>query len=605
MSSELTDGCPNNTVIEMLSVLQLKKALSSTMVAVPDIPETDDKVPSWDGEIRLYSSAKSFSKENLVGRIPVQAKGKWVKGFSGKKANYQVSTSDLRNYLNDGGVMFFLIQSKDCDTYRIYYAALLPFDLRKLLVESREQKTKQIRLEEFPHKYRDGMVHILSDFLSNKKRQGKLLPDVFSLQDLKSKDIEIGSLEFMVSTNSNSEDELVKELLGHPHYLYAKPAGWDIQVPVDKVIIEQIVRSDEVPIVVQDEVLYNQVKLISLPKDERKYQLGKNITITLDTNKVTYNYTSNGTLNEQIRDLKFISALLNKQEIKVGSKLLPTTGSYNLFQHSSADVEQRLTSLLSAQETLKQLHVKKDLDLGRLTSDEVRLLDYLVIGIQENQAVPLSMNGQAGTGKLKIGNLVLLLTSVAQADGKGYYIKDFFATEGFKFVLEGCDPKEGIDVSPYMLVTSELYKTIDNIDLNAIVPAVKKYPISDIYRDRAILLALELLKIFDEEKDENVLDSVIQLLDYLQQSDDSQDELYRVNRLQTEKRRRALTAEEKQYLMTLKMPGISLQYQLAASILLESFQEAQIIYENMDIEERQAFDTYPIKNLWPVTENCR
>lgn len=604
MSSVLTDAGPNNTVIEMMSVLQLKRALASTMIAVPVISETDDKVPSWDGEIRLYSSIGNFNKENLAGRIPVQVKGQWVKSFSGKKASYQISTSDLRNYLNDGGVMFFLIQSKDCDTYRVYYAALLPFDLRKLLFEAGDQKTKQIKLEEFPFKYRDGMVHILSDFLADKKKQGELLPDVFSLQDLKNKGIEIGSLEFTVSTRSSGEDELDKELFGHPHYLYAKPAGWDIQVPVDKVMIEQIVRSDEVPVIVQDEVLYNRVKSISLPKDERKYQLGKNITITLGTNKVTYNYTSNGTLSEQIRDLKFISALLNKQEVKVGNLQIPTTGSYNLSQYTPEEVEQRLTSLLSAQETLKQLHVKKDLELGRLTSDEVRLLNYLVIGIQEKQTVPLSMNGQAGTGKLKIGNLVLLLTSVAQTDGNGYHIKDFFSIDGLKYATEGSDPKDGIDISPYMLVTSELYKEVDNIDLNEILPAVKKYPMSVPYRGLAILLALELLKIFDESKDESILEIVIQLLDYLQEFDDSQDELYQVNRLQTEKRRRALTAEEKQYLMTLKTPGISLQYQLAASILLESFHEAQIIYENMDLEERQAFDTYPIKNLWPTTKNC-
>ena len=71
-----------------------------------------------------------------------------------------------------------------------------------------------------------------------------------------------------------------------------------------------------------------------------------------------------------------------------------------------------------------------------------------------------------------------------------------------------------------------------------------------------------------------------------------------INRLQTEKRRRRLTIGEKQYLMSMKLSGFPLQYQLAANILLESFQEAQMIYDLLPDDERKMFDTFPINNLW-------
>ena len=48
----------------------------------------------------------------------------------------------------------------------------------------------------------------------------------------------------------------------------------------------------------------------------------------------------------------------------------------------------------------------------------------------------------------------------------------------------------------------------------------------------------------------------------------------------------------------LERPGIVLPYQLAASILLESFQEAELIYKQMSEDERKLFDRFPIKNLW-------
>jgi hypothetical protein len=119
-----------------------------------------------------------------------------------------------------------------------------------------------------------------------------------------------------------------------------------------------------------------------------------------------------------------------------------------------------------------------------------------------------------------------------------------------------------------------------------------------LYSEKIVLLILELLKYFDTENNPIILDIIIQLIDFLKKNDKSQDELYEINRLQTEKRRRKLSREEIHYLVSMKQTGIPLQYQFAANILLESFQEAQMIYEMLPVSERQIFDTFPIKNLW-------
>lgn len=98
---------PNTSIIEMYSINKLTDAVLRTGVIEPDIHE-NDKTPSWDGEMRLYHSSE-FNKSNLAGRIPVQVKGTWVERFQKNKATFQAEVSDLRNYLNDGGVIFFLI----------------------------------------------------------------------------------------------------------------------------------------------------------------------------------------------------------------------------------------------------------------------------------------------------------------------------------------------------------------------------------------------------------------------------------------------------------------------------------------------------------------
>ena len=111
----------------------------------------------------------------------------------------------------------------------------------------------------------------------------------------------------------------------------------------------------------------------------------------------------------------------------------------------------------------------------------------------------------------------------------------------------------------------------------------------------ALLRADATLKKLHVQKD---LDVVIQLLDFLSEKDSSQVDLYQINRLQTEKRRRKLNPEEIQYLSSMKTKGIPAQYQLAANILLESFYEAHLIYDRLCPEEKEVFASYPIMNLW-------
>ena len=213
----------DTTIIEMSAVNKLEASLLSTGMIVPNISKAD-KVPSWDGEILLYKTKEDLSKGNLSGTIPVQVKGTMVERFEKKKAVFQADVRDLRNYYNDNGAMFFLVQLKDFDTYKIYYASLLSFDLRRLLEQAEGQKTKQITLEVFPYKYRDGVVRVVSDFIINKNKRAQLLPDVRSLADLEKSKMEVEKLEFSIPHfGVKNEDEMFSEILARPIYVYAKP----------------------------------------------------------------------------------------------------------------------------------------------------------------------------------------------------------------------------------------------------------------------------------------------------------------------------------------------------------------------------------------------
>ncbi len=105
----------DTTFIEMSSINKLETAFLRTGIIIPYISK-NDKTPSWDGEVFLYKTKGNTNKSNLARKIPIQVKGTVVERFGKKRAGFQADVSDLRNYFNDKGVIFFLVQLKDFDT---------------------------------------------------------------------------------------------------------------------------------------------------------------------------------------------------------------------------------------------------------------------------------------------------------------------------------------------------------------------------------------------------------------------------------------------------------------------------------------------------------
>lgn len=586
----------NTKQIETMSVTKLKDALIRTGIADPDILE-NDTTPSWDGEIRLYTTPGDFSKENLRAKIPVQVKGTCVEKFPKGKASFSVDVSDLTNYQKSHGVMFFLVQMQGFDEYKIYYSALLPFDLREKLAQAPGQKTKTIKLDVFPHKYVNGMIKILVEFLADWEKQGKLLPNVWSMHDLEGQAIEIESLEVSVSSvGVEDEDELAKELLRKPRFVYAKFKGLDAEFAVDKFWPASISTKKEVAVAVNGEILFDHITIVRDHGKKPVIQIGSSIQLTSEAGSLNFNYACQGMLHDEIKCLRLVAALMQHREVSLGKKSVPSY-AVNVPEEDIQECSYTLQKMEAAARTLNALHVKKDLTYGSLSNHDRNSLDLLIRGIDEGKPVLLNVHEDA-FGKLAIGNLNILLCAKPNSDGAGVFISDFFAqremTERFNRMGQEID----VHISPYILLSADTLQEIDNASISEIVPSIMSVPYSQPYGERIVALTLELLKLYDLQPDSAILDVVLQLIDFLEGNDSKQHDLYQINRLQTEKRRRRLTKNEVKYLMTLKGSAVSTEFQLAASILLESYQEAQILYDSLDPEIREAFDEYPIKHLW-------
>ena len=140
----------NNKTIETLSVSAVKNSIITSELLEPFISD-NDKESSWDGNVYIYKD-KSKKKESLQGRMPVQVKGKESNVLSESEISYSMKIVDLRNYLNDGGCVLFVVYiDNKGESTKIYYNELTPIKLRKILKEKKKKKSKTIHLKEFPN----------------------------------------------------------------------------------------------------------------------------------------------------------------------------------------------------------------------------------------------------------------------------------------------------------------------------------------------------------------------------------------------------------------------------------------------------------------------
>lgn len=103
----------------MLGITKLEEAIAKTDYLDSNIARKD-KEPSWDGNVEVYNTAGNVhSKADLAGIAKVQVKGHIENNTTKKSIMYPVEISDMRNFLTDGGTIFFVIYVSDKDVLKL------------------------------------------------------------------------------------------------------------------------------------------------------------------------------------------------------------------------------------------------------------------------------------------------------------------------------------------------------------------------------------------------------------------------------------------------------------------------------------------------------
>lgn len=556
--------------------------------------DSNDKTPSWDGTIFVYDNCEQ-KKEHMLGTVPIQVKGTTKKIVS-EEASFSCSVVDLKNYYRDGGCMFFLV-SVDPSTqwYKIYYTSLLIFDLDAILKKAKNQKTYTIKLKSFPGESEAEIANIFIDFVKNKPKQmsfiGKEIP---SVETLEQNGTVIESLSFGTSGVGIKKGEIERYITTHDFYLYAKPKGLDIDIPVEKVSNPIISKKVNGSIKVNDVEYYSSYTVI-YEKGTATFQIGKGISFypPLKEESLKLQIRPAGMLSEFIKDTSFIVNAIEHKEFSINGEKLP-------FDDLPAEEVERIKTNLeyykNVKKTLDILGVKDELECDNLSEQDQRNIRNLVSAILYGKKMTLSHNNAPVTFCLiKIANLSILIWAEKQLDEK-YIITNFFEKHSVcAFDVKDVNHEKPMQSSQYLLLNKSAFECASNIDCEIIFEDLISTEPSQYLMSQSVLFLLEILKGYDKNPKVEFLNLATKILDWIEENNiDIGKDIILLNRMQILKRQRNLSFDELSFLEELTKDNKPLEIRCGAYLLLDDNTNAQKCFDEMGVEMKKMFIDYPI-----------
>lgn len=591
--------------IESFAVNEIRNSILLTSYIKPYIAE-NDREPTWDGSLYIYND-KNCKKDTLKGRLAVQVKGKEFDDLSKDEISYSISVVDLKNYLNDGGAVLFVVYiAKEGLAKKIYYIELTPIKLRNELKIAKDNKTKTLKLKAFPTD-NDKKVSIITNCYLNCKKQnsfsnGKLK----SLEELKKLGI-LDSIIIPVSYIGNKDS--IQALFDSEVYLYANIKGCSIPQPLElipgDIHTKQTVNTN---VSIGEKQFYSSIDIIQ-SANETKYIFGESFTITFchnsDDNICDIKYKNSNNIRTIATDLDFMVSY-----IETGYFLIDKHKEY--FDYDNADfsnfnIEEQKETLKKIKDIVNLLDIlgcNKDISLKDISDDDWFKLDILIRGLIHKNTVNLNLSEFSPINAFNICNLKFLIyLHKVENEPDKYSISDYFTTEIPTFVeIEG----EKIETSQFCIMKRDDFNSYDNLKCELFLPSFKKAKHCNEIINQTNSFLLELLAAYDESKNEELLITAKAFSDYLcdVSSEELTDDVKALNKLQVIKRMRSLNPEEIRLLnLIITSKNSTDEVRFGACLLSEKQDLAELYFERLDKSSREKLKTYPIYNFWKTNKN--
>lgn len=561
-----------------------------------------DKGISWDGYITIFDG-KGRGKDNFEYKIDVQVKGRMVKKIQKGNTKFSIERAHLINYQKqNNGTLLLVVDIVDNLTYQIYYANLLPVDLKQL-IENNKSKAKKpkisILLKPIKESSVSSLKNICRNFALNSKRQMGI--PIKDLSELKN----IDTIEFKVISEKG---KLFDYMLNNYVYTYAiLKDELKTMVALPKGDFVMVQEKIEKSVEIKDKLYYSSYTL-TRQKEHETITMGKGIVFDLDIRKINFNFQ--GTLQDRITDMEFFIDLIKNKTVTINGATLNLPEykeDINEENKLIEDYSKKINDLKVLRDKFLELKIdfKEDIDkLDKQSRNNLLLFKKIFC----DNIVPTNLNiQQSGVHFIKIGNCSIAVLAQKNKNEE-LRIYNYFAElkDIISIVIakEGEKPSTENRTSPYFVMSAEDILKFSNFNAEVVFDSINVIQNFENQSDYINAFMLELLKAYDKDnKRKDILGLAERINNLLIQNEISITN--QLNKFQIIKRKRDFKQDERNILIDLRnnleKDDSFNKNQCGIAILLENKNDYEFFYNAMDKETQKEFDTYPIFNLLNIT----
>lgn len=585
----------SNHMIGKNAVDALNIAASKAKYLLTEIP-VGDTYPTWDGEIIVYSSEDSRnkrSKSNIIGRVPVQVKGKFVEKFSEGERKYSIEVEDLINYYNDSGALFFIVEMTDMyDPYKtkIFYAELLVSDISKLIDGKKEQKTVTHTFQELS---KDRINTICRHFLLHRKKQG---------YDHIKYDPSNKYSKYIFTIVGREESDLDFHLFNSGTYIYGIDKDSNIEVPISRFKADAKIEEVEFNIGTKKKIYFDRIYR-EISRDDTVIRFGKGFTFKLDGSMVKFdiNYIGVGNIRERITDSEFLLDIATSENLYLNESQVKLSFDIKHREDLMVNLPKHIKKLKEILHAFNEMGVEPKEDFNKLKKYNNQI--NLLIDITRGQVPRKIVNNHKEFLKVTIGKYNFLFVKGTKKDSKNIFnIFDYEKLkENYRIVVSANKSlEEAVEHSPYVLVKPDELLEFDNLNVDAIEKSLMSIDYKEqIAKEVTNNFLLDTLHYVDKKqiiRQKDILNMVIRVYDYIMEYDE--DVIYFINKTQATLRIRNLNDDEIKNIISFKNEYNEDKIMLCAfDILLGSYTEFEYHFNQLSEEERINLMKFPIYNL--------
>ncbi|MCG3088504.1 hypothetical protein [Sporosarcina cyprini] len=582
--------------LEALAVTRIVTlAMQPGTLLEPSIP-IGDKGVSFDGHISVYKD-NSLKKSSLLGRVPVQVKGKAVEKFSSLQTKYsKLELDDLRNYYNEGGVIFFVCEVMENGNVEVFAKILLPLDLKALIDGYGQQQTTTINLNHV--KDLKTLTAICNHFLKEQRRQPVGHIGKHSFHSRKYEKFTVSRISFAPSKEQST-------FVNHEMYFYGVDDG--IEFPIGLMKFEEFANEGTTYIEINGVLTPYHYKLSELREtDEIILEHSFLISHNRKTKSVRFKLLNFYTLESYQKVLSLLEKIEQDKSVSMFDGSIEIT-DLKWDDGDYAEIEEGITWLRNMTRVYDKIGIPHD---------------YVSKGTYEN----LNDYLQSLTEAFIDGNYDSVIKNYPSDIGMLYirlgedHILTFYspneveklqsvAGESFKdkeISLRFDESLEQFKISPFLLVDPEGLLTAANVTLELVKDSFK--PDSHVYNkftyQKTNQFCLECLNAYDKTKLVDYLYLVETIYDHLLANKISEGDysIAAINYYQTLYRKDKVLSENKlQHIVEIKENPENVEdimLRLCCNVLLQNVLESKYYFNKLNSKQTEDFLTFPIYTLY-------